>query len=213
MKTGSFLSILFPRVALMLQTENVSAGPLSDVLLSSCGIRLCNSLIFAPFDLYCFGPPRESGANSLWDRDMHFQMEESSPNYSWCSCLISLPLSFSLSVCLSLLQAGSCHKSLTALSRDKWLFKYGALFNTHRCSFNHHPARSCTCMLQILYVNPPSYTHTHTHTPKDTQLNTQHLLGSETLSNATDVTQMFSCILRLQWEEDLLTTSVGFKVT
>lgn len=85
----------------------------------------------------------------------------------------------------------------------------------------------------------PRLTHMHaadtvhklppTHTDIEyTQLRTQHLLGSATLSNATDVTQMFGCHPRLQEEQrrteevlvfpkfpifKLLTTPVRHKVT
>ena len=57
------------------------------------------------FRVYRFDPPRASRANSLRDRDMHFQMEKSISNYSRCSHLISLsfsmPLSHSSSLYLS----------------------------------------------------------------------------------------------------------------
>lgn len=108
-----------------------------------------------------------------------------------------LSFNHSPSLSLSRLQAGSCHESLTALSVDKWLFKYGAiqrtLFNTHRCSFhNCHPMA-----LFSFTVHKLPRVHAHADI-QYTQLNTQHLLGSPTLAKAADVTQMFGWHLRLR---------------
>lgn len=108
---------------------------------------------------FCIVTHPEYPAPILWYRD--FQMEESSPNYSWCSHLIHLSFSDSLhlilhpslSLSVSLSQAGSCHESLSAISVHKWLLKYGAiqrsLFNTHRCSFSPPPGSPSSLSLSL----------------------------------------------------------------
>lgn len=74
----------------------------------------------------------------------------------------SVFLGFSPSAHLSPPQAGSCHESLTALSSDKWLFKYEAIqrtpFSTHRCFLSPPPgfSRSHACVRYC--TQTPTYT-------------------------------------------------------
>lgn len=98
-------------------------------------------------------------------------------------------LSLILILSLSPQQAGSCHESLTASSVGKWMFKYGAVqktpFNTHRCSFHRHP-------VYLPHMHAANTVHKLPPTHMQyTQLHTEHLLGSVTHANATDVTDVW----------------------
>lgn len=124
---------------------------------------------------YC-ALPDVCSANSLWD----FQMEESSPNYSWCSHLISLSLFLHLSLILSLPRPPSfsltlsLHRGQEAAMNNLELYRWMSGFSNMELFrelfskaqvllFTATRHLSFTYMWQTLYTNSHLYTLTCTH--------------------------------------------------